>query len=54
MQCGGSAQKVESSKALPKLSVKFILHATGNIAAKFLYDPVMISYMPLYYLFFPF
>jgi len=54
MQCGGCAQKVESSKALPKLSVKFILHATGNIAAKFLYDPVMISYMPLYYLFFPF
>lgn len=49
----GCAQKGESSKALPKLSVKFILHATGNIAAKFLYDPVMISHMPLYYLFFP-
>ncbi|XP_061974527.1 uncharacterized protein LOC133696369 isoform X1 [Populus nigra] len=34
---------VESSKALPKLSVKFILHATGNIAAKFLYDPVLVG-----------
>lgn len=33
----------ESSKALPKLSVKFFLHATGNIAAKFLYDPVLVG-----------
>ncbi|KAJ6355755.1 hypothetical protein OIU78_003979 [Salix suchowensis] len=33
----------ESFKALPKLSVKFILHATGNIAAKFLYDPVLVA-----------
>ncbi|CAK7327448.1 unnamed protein product [Dovyalis caffra] len=35
--------EVESSKALPKLSVKFILHATGNIAAKFTYDPVLVG-----------
>ncbi|XP_025013112.1 SWI/SNF-related matrix-associated actin-dependent regulator of chromatin subfamily A-like protein 1 isoform X1 [Ricinus communis] len=33
----------ESSKILPKLSVKFILHATGNIAAKFSYDPVLVA-----------
>ncbi|XP_058000812.1 uncharacterized protein LOC110669090 isoform X2 [Hevea brasiliensis] len=33
----------ESSKGLPKLSVKFILHASGNIAAKFSYDPVLVA-----------
>ena len=32
-----------SSKELPKASVKFFLHATGNIAAKFLYDQVLAS-----------
>ena len=31
------------SKELPKASVKFFLHATGNIAAKFLYDQVLTS-----------
>lgn len=28
---------------LPKLSVKFFLHASGNIAAKFTYDPVLVG-----------
>ncbi|KAJ4825994.1 hypothetical protein Tsubulata_033218 [Turnera subulata] len=32
-----------SPKRLPKLSVKFFLHATGNIAAKFPYDPVLVG-----------
>ncbi|KAK4586288.1 hypothetical protein RGQ29_023457 [Quercus rubra] len=31
------------SKELPKASVKFFLHATGNIAAKFLYDQVLVA-----------
>lgn len=31
------------SKELPKASVKLFLHATGNIAAKFLYDQVLPS-----------
>lgn len=33
--------KVKPSKDQPKLSVKFFLHASGNIAAKFLYDQVL-------------
>ncbi|XP_021607344.1 SWI/SNF-related matrix-associated actin-dependent regulator of chromatin subfamily A-like protein 1 isoform X4 [Manihot esculenta] len=33
----------ESSKGVPKLSVKFLLHASGNIAAKFSYDPVLVA-----------
>ncbi|KAJ4721866.1 SWI/SNF-related matrix-associated actin-dependent regulator of chromatin subfamily A-like protein 1 [Melia azedarach] len=32
-----------SKEQLPKLSVKFILHASGNIAAKFTYDPVLVA-----------
>ncbi|XP_065853070.1 uncharacterized protein [Euphorbia lathyris] len=35
----------ESSKASPKVSVKFMLHASGNIAAKFLYDAVVVAAM---------
>ncbi|WCJ28566.1 SWI/SNF-related matrix-associated actin-dependent regulator of chromatin subfamily A-like protein 1 [Euphorbia peplus] len=35
----------EGSKALPKISVKLMLHATGSIAAKFLYDPVVVAAM---------
>lgn len=31
------------SKELHKLSVKFFLHASGNIAAKFSYDPVVVG-----------
>ncbi|KAK6930373.1 SNF2, N-terminal [Dillenia turbinata] len=30
-------------KELPKLSVKFLLHTNGNIAAKFIYDPVLVG-----------
>ncbi|KAL6990199.1 DNA helicase [Sarracenia purpurea var. burkii] len=30
-------------KEPPKLSVKFFLHASGDIAAKFLYDPVLVG-----------
>ncbi|KAH7546640.1 hypothetical protein FEM48_Zijuj01G0222900 [Ziziphus jujuba var. spinosa] len=33
----------EHSKELPKVSVKFFLHASGNIAAKFSYDPVVVD-----------
>ncbi|XWS57252.1 hypothetical protein CRYUN_Cryun09bG0158300 [Craigia yunnanensis] len=32
-----------SKEQLPKLSVKFILHATGNIAAKFPYNQVLVD-----------
>ncbi|EOY09747.1 Chromatin remodeling factor18 isoform 1 [Theobroma cacao] len=32
-----------SKEQLPKLSVKFILHATGNIAAKFSYKQVLVD-----------
>lgn len=32
-----------SKEQLPKLSVKFFLHASGNIAAKFTYDPVLVG-----------
>ncbi|KAM7265797.1 hypothetical protein ACFE04_003480 [Oxalis oulophora] len=31
------------SDQLPKISVKFTLHGTGNIAAKFAYNPVIVS-----------
>ncbi|KAK9288210.1 hypothetical protein L1049_016659 [Liquidambar formosana] len=31
------------SRQLPKLSVRFFLHASGNIAAKFSYDPIVIG-----------
>ncbi|XP_059632052.1 uncharacterized protein LOC132274731 [Cornus florida] len=33
----------DSSKEQPKLSVKFFLHASGNIAAKFSYDQVVLG-----------
>ncbi|XP_016647255.1 PREDICTED: SWI/SNF-related matrix-associated actin-dependent regulator of chromatin subfamily A-like protein 1 isoform X2 [Prunus mume] len=33
----------ERLKELPKLSVKFFLHASGNIAAKFPYDQVLVG-----------
>ncbi|XP_020410522.1 SWI/SNF-related matrix-associated actin-dependent regulator of chromatin subfamily A-like protein 1 isoform X1 [Prunus persica] len=33
----------ERPKELPKLSVKFFLHASGNIAAKFPYDQVLVG-----------
>ncbi|KAL5852918.1 hypothetical protein ACOSQ3_008036 [Xanthoceras sorbifolium] len=32
-----------SKEQLPKLSVKFLLHASGNFAAKFSYDPVLVG-----------
>lgn len=32
-----------SKEQLAKLSVKFFLHASGNIAAKFTYDPVLVG-----------
>ncbi|KAH9684207.1 chromatin remodeling factor18 [Citrus sinensis] len=32
-----------SKEQVPKLSVKFFLHTSGNIAAKFTYDPVLVS-----------
>ncbi|TXG71515.1 hypothetical protein EZV62_000094 [Acer yangbiense] len=32
-----------SKEQLPKLSVKFLLHASGNGAAKFSYDPVLVG-----------
>ncbi|RVX22327.1 SWI/SNF-related matrix-associated actin-dependent regulator of chromatin subfamily A-like protein 1 [Vitis vinifera] len=35
--------KGNCSKELHKLSVKFFLHASGNIAAKFSYDPVVVG-----------
>ncbi|KAI4344695.1 hypothetical protein L6164_011893 [Bauhinia variegata] len=35
--------KDEHSKELPKLSVKFFLHSSGNIAARFPYDQVLVS-----------
>lgn len=35
----------EHTKRLPKVRVKFFLHATGNIAAKFSYDQV-ITFLP--------
>lgn len=34
---------VEHSKELTKVSVKFFLHSTGNIAAKFQYDQVIVA-----------
>uniref|UniRef100_A0A2P2M0S6 Uncharacterized protein MANES_03G212800 n=2 Tax=Rhizophora mucronata TaxID=61149 RepID=A0A2P2M0S6_RHIMU len=37
------AKSDESSKGLQKLSVKFLLHASGNVAAKFPYDPVLVA-----------
>ncbi|CAN1128916.1 SWI/SNF-related matrix-associated actin-dependent regulator of chromatin subfamily A-like protein 1 [Linum perenne] len=37
------AQPGESCTGLPKLSVKFLLHASGNIAVKFPYNSVMIE-----------
>ncbi|XP_022972161.1 SWI/SNF-related matrix-associated actin-dependent regulator of chromatin subfamily A-like protein 1 isoform X2 [Cucurbita maxima] len=33
----------EGAKELPKLSVKFFLHSSGNIAAKFSYDQVLVE-----------
>lgn len=33
----------ESFKELPKLSVKFFLHSTGNVAAKFQYNQVVVA-----------
>ncbi|XP_019056169.1 PREDICTED: SWI/SNF-related matrix-associated actin-dependent regulator of chromatin subfamily A-like protein 1 isoform X2 [Nelumbo nucifera] len=33
----------DNGKELPKLSVHLFLHASGNIAAKFPYDPVLIN-----------
>ncbi|XP_050219877.1 uncharacterized protein LOC126670238 isoform X2 [Mercurialis annua] len=33
----------QCAKASPKRSVKFFLHATGNIAAKFTYDSVLVA-----------
>ncbi|KAG2726666.1 hypothetical protein I3760_01G124400 [Carya illinoinensis] len=38
-----SKDTVKPSKEQPKLSVKFFLHASGNIASKFLYDQVLVS-----------
>ncbi|XP_057476125.1 uncharacterized protein LOC130764093 isoform X2 [Actinidia eriantha] len=35
--------KDDCLKDQPKLSVKFFLHASGNIAAKFLYDQVLVG-----------
>ena len=35
-------QEDEHTKGLPKFQVKFFLHASGNIAAKFSYDPVTL------------
>ncbi|XP_061361729.1 uncharacterized protein LOC133305506 [Gastrolobium bilobum] len=35
--------KDEHSKELPKVSVKFFLHSTGNVAAKFQYDQVVVA-----------
>ncbi|KAJ0033911.1 hypothetical protein Pint_24161 [Pistacia integerrima] len=32
-----------SKEQLPKLSVKLLLHASGNVAAKFPYDPVLVG-----------
>ncbi|GMY28050.1 SWI/SNF-related matrix-associated actin-dependent regulator of chromatin subfamily A-like protein 1 [Fagus crenata] len=32
-----------SRDLLPKLSVKFFLHATGNVAAKFSYDQILVA-----------
>ncbi|XP_025629622.1 uncharacterized protein [Arachis hypogaea] len=36
-------KKDEPSKELPKFSVKFFLHSSGHVAAKFQYDQVIIS-----------
>lgn len=36
-----SVLKDEPSKDLLKISVKFFLHASGNIASKFSYDQVL-------------
>ncbi|XP_028086600.1 SWI/SNF-related matrix-associated actin-dependent regulator of chromatin subfamily A-like protein 1 isoform X2 [Camellia sinensis] len=42
---GSVEQKVIDGclKEQPKISVKFFLHATGNIAAKFMYDQVLVG-----------
>lgn len=42
----------EHSKELPKVSVKFFLHSSGNIAAKFPYDPVILLLLCSFFFFF--
>ncbi|XP_043710731.1 SWI/SNF-related matrix-associated actin-dependent regulator of chromatin subfamily A-like protein 1 isoform X2 [Telopea speciosissima] len=33
----------DNAKELPKLSIRFFLHSSGNIAAKFPYDPILVG-----------
>ncbi|KAI5349026.1 hypothetical protein L3X38_001913 [Prunus dulcis] len=42
-QCINSASPYERLKELPKLSVKFFLHASGNIATTFPYEQVLVG-----------